>query len=79
MGVYSNIDAERGRVGMSKAEISNRLGIDRKTYDNWMENGRIPASALIELAKIFDVSIDYLLGRTEIRSTRKGEENAEMS
>lgn len=71
MGVYSNIDAERGRVGMSKAEISRHLGIDRKTYDNWMENGRIPASALIELSKIFDVSIDYLLGRTAISEVVK--------
>lgn len=79
MSLYSNIDAERGRIGMSKSEISNRLGIDRKTYDNWMESGKIPASALVKLSKIFDVSIDYLLGRTEIRSMRKGEENAEMS
>ena len=73
MSLYSNIDAERGRVCMSKSEISNKLGIDRKTYDNWMENGKIPASALVKLSEIFDVSIDYLLGRTPIRSTRKGE------
>ena len=73
MSLYSNIDAERGRLGMSKSEISNKLGIDRKTFDNWMENGKIPASALVKLSEIFDVSIDYLLGRTAIRSTRKGE------
>jgi transcriptional regulator with XRE-family HTH domain len=71
MSLYSNIDAERGRVNMSKSEISNKLGIDRKTYDNWMENGKIPASALVTLSEIFDVSIDYLLGRTDIRSLRK--------
>jgi transcriptional regulator with XRE-family HTH domain len=71
MSIYSNIDAERGRANMSKAEISSRLGIDRKTYDNWMENGKIPASALVTLSEIFCVSIDYLLGRTDIRSLRK--------
>lgn len=71
MSLYSNIDAERGRVSMSKSEISNKLGIDRKTYDKWMKSGKIPASALVTLSEIFDVSIDYLLGRTDIRSLRK--------
>ena len=79
MALYSNIDAERGRIGMSKVEISNRLGIDRKTYDNWMENGKIPASALVTLSEIFSVSIDYLLGRTDVRQLKRGEANAEMS
>lgn len=68
MSLYSNIDAERGRINMSKAEISKKLGIDRKTYDNWMESGKIPASALIQLSELFSVSIDYLLGRTDIRT-----------
>lgn len=61
---YPNIEAERSRLNISQEEISKRLGIERKSYYNWLTKGNIPVGALIDLATMFDCSIDYLLGRT---------------
>lgn len=60
---YPNIDAERARSGMSNDKLAEKLGVARKTLYNWMDNGNIPASALIRMADLFSCSVDYLLGR----------------
>lgn len=62
--VYPNIEAERARKQMSQEELSNYLGIERKSYYNWLTKGNIPIPILIKLSEMFDCSIDYLLGRT---------------
>ena len=60
---FKNIEAERARNGFSVTSLSNQLGISDKTYRNWQApNGDIPASKLLEMSKLFDCSIDYLLG-----------------
>lgn len=57
-----NIEAERVRNGMTKERLAEALGISLKTYYNWV-NGEtdIPGSALLKMAKLFKVSIEYLL------------------
>ncbi len=62
--LYPNIEAERSRLGMSQTDISEMLGIERKTYYNWLTKGNIPIAVLTKLADTFQCSIDYLLGRT---------------
>lgn len=62
--VYPNIEAERARKQISQEELSNYLGIERKSYYNWLTKGNIPVPILIKLSEMFDCSIDYLLGRT---------------
>ena len=61
---YPNIEAERIRNGMSKDEMSQKLGVSRKTLYNWTVSGNIPQKALEKMSELFSVSIDYLLGRT---------------
>lgn len=58
---YPNIDAERVRRRMTVQELADCLGISRKTYYNWCKVGKIPQNKLIEMAELFNVSIDYLL------------------
>ncbi|ANU53145.1 helix-turn-helix transcriptional regulator [Acutalibacter muris] len=60
---YPNIEAERARLGLTKDELAERLGVSRKTLLNW-QTGRteIPSGKLIKLAYMFDCTIDYLLG-----------------
>ncbi|MBR2142283.1 helix-turn-helix domain-containing protein [Anaerovibrio sp.] len=48
---------------MSQAEIAKALGIDRTTYVKYEHGGSIKRN-LPKLADFFDVSTDYLLGRT---------------
>ena len=62
--IYPNIEAERYRVGMSQNDIAKLLGIERKTYYNWLTKGNIPVQAIVKLADTFECSMDYLLGRT---------------
>lgn len=60
---YPNIEAERARIGMTKAKLATAIGVSIGTIKNW-QNGRteIPASKIVALASIFGVSTDYLLG-----------------
>lgn len=62
--LYPNIEAERARNGMSQSAIAELLGIERKTYYNWLTKGNIPAPVVMKLADTFQCSMDYLLGRT---------------
>lgn len=64
MVVYSNIEAERARKGLTKEELATRIGISTKTYYNWLNGTNpIPSTALIKMADMFGVDIDYILGR----------------
>lgn len=60
--MLSSIEAERVRNGFSKEDLSKKLGISTKTYYNWInEETDVPSSALIEMSKLFQTDIDYLL------------------
>lgn len=51
---------------MQQQEIAKRLGIKQTQYSRY-ERGvnEIPLHYLIEVAEILEVSIDYLVGRTD--------------
>ena len=61
--LFPNIDAERARKGWSRIELANRLGVSYSTIKNWMRGStEIPAAKVIEMARLFNCSTDYLLG-----------------
>ena len=61
--IFVNIEAERGRKGMSRTEFSEQLGIDTDTYKRYLTGeSSIPSAKLILMAKMFKCSTDYLLG-----------------
>ncbi len=65
---YPNIESERIRCGLSQEELIKRLNYkERKTYYNWLFSGNIPTTVLIDMANLFDCSVDYLLGRSSAR------------
>lgn len=62
----------RKAKGISMRQCANELGIPYTTYVSYEKNERDPKSEqLIELADYFNVSIDYLLGRTEEQKVNK--------
>ena len=64
--LYNAIEAERARNSLTKEELARKIGVSNKTYYNWMNGvSPIPSTALIQLANMFNVSIDYLLGRNK--------------
>lgn len=56
----------RKQKDLSQYEITNLLGIPRSTYAMYEAGHREPDFAMLKkLADFFNVSIDYLLGRTD--------------
>lgn len=49
--------------GWTQAELARRLGVTRNGVNSWEQGLSMPSpSCLVELAKVFSVSTDYLLG-----------------
>lgn len=57
-----NIEAERGRLQMTKADMCAALGVSFKTYNRYIRGDVIPSTVLEKLHEITGKSIDYLLG-----------------
>ena len=59
--VFNNIRAECARQRMSLSEMTEIIGIERKTFYNWESKGDLPVSALNKIADVLNVSTDKLL------------------
>lgn len=59
--VFDNIRAECARRRMSLSEMTEIIGIERKTFYNWESKGDLPVSALNKIADVLNVSTDKLL------------------
>lgn len=58
-----NIEAERARLGMTKGEMCEALGVSPATYMSYIRGkSSIPSSALETLHELTGKSVDYLLG-----------------
>lgn len=57
---------------LNQSVLASELGVAQNTYSQY-ENGIISISpeALVKLADYFDVSVDYLLGRTKVKEMNK--------
>ena len=61
--MFPNINAEMARNNMTNKKMADKLGVSEKTISNWRSgNTEIPASKLLEMSKMFNVTTDYLLG-----------------
>ena len=65
MKKYENIKNLREDNDLTQTQIAKILNISQRSYSHY-ENGtrELPISILIQLARYYDVSIDYLLGET---------------
>jgi len=61
--MFMNIEVERLRRYMSKAEMATRLTIPVSLLNDWISGRQpIPANKLRDLSRLFDgCSVDYLL------------------
>ena len=65
---YPNIEAERGRLGLSKEDFAKKLGIATKTYYNWINGTNpIPSNILIKMSVLCNANTDYVLGLSEVK------------
>lgn len=64
--LHSNIEAERARKGWTIQQTADKLGINERTYRKRLANAQdIPASVLYDIAVLFGVSADYLVGLSD--------------
>ncbi|MFS1663443.1 helix-turn-helix domain-containing protein [Streptococcus sp. zg-JUN1979] len=53
---------------LTQKEIANQIKVGQNSYSNWENGKRIPIFPTVEkLASLFNVSPDYLLGKTDIK------------
>ena len=66
---YENIRSLRIDNGYTQKQIAEQLGVSQNTYSQY-EIGILnyPIEALEKLADFYGVSVDYLLGRTNIKT-----------
>ena len=61
--VADRIKALREQKGLTQTELSKLLGITRSSVNAWEMGISVPSTQyIVELANIFHVSTDYLLG-----------------
>lgn len=70
--MYKRIRDLREDADMTQTQIAKILNCSQRVYSNY-ERGDIdiPTEILIKLADLHDVSVDYILGRTENRETNR--------
>ena len=67
--VAAKIKLLRDQRGMTQTELAKRLGITRSSVNAWEMGISVPSTQyIVELAKFFNVSTDYLLGMEETAS-----------
>lgn len=65
MAYYRRIREMREDHDMTQKDVAERLGMKQPQYFRYEQGFRdVPTDILIRLAEMYDVSIDYLLGRT---------------
>ena len=61
--IAEKIKRLREARGWSQAELARRLSVTRNGVNSWEQGLSMPSPAcLVDLAKVFSVSTDYLLG-----------------
>lgn len=55
---------------MSQRELARRLGVEAASVCRWERGVKRPSLARVyQMLELFDVSLDYLYGRTDVRET----------
>ena len=71
----------REKAGYSQQSFADAIGVKQSTVGNWEAGAREPKLEVMQkLADLFDVSVDYLIGRDNTPKPRKeAEQKKEIS
>lgn len=68
---YERLEILLTKSGISSYKMAKDLGFSTSKVSAWKKNGSFPAAeALIKIADYFNVSLDYLVGRSDIPERR---------
>lgn len=69
---YIRIRNLREDMDMTQTDMAKDLFISQRTYSYYESGGHdIPTEVLVRLADFYDVSVDYLLNRTDKREINR--------
>ena len=69
---YIRILNLREDMDMTQTDMAKNLFISQRTYSYYESGGHdIPTEVLVRLADFYDVSVDYLLNRTDKREINR--------
>ena len=69
---FQRIQDLRTDADMSQKQLSEILHISQRSYSHYETGSRnIPVEMLIRLANYYDISVDYLEGRTDKKEMNK--------
>ena len=69
---FQRIQDLRTDADMSQKQLSEILHISQRSYSHYETGSRnIPVEMLIRLANCYDISVDYLVGRTDKKEMNK--------
>ena len=69
---FQRIQDLRTDADMSQKQLSEILHISQRSYSHYETGSRnIPVEMLIRLANYYDISVDYLIGRTDKKEMNK--------
>lgn len=76
MDISHNLKKLRLEKGLTQIELSKNLNINRATYAHYETGRREPDIETLKLlADYFNVSVDYLLGNSDIKTTPNSKED----
>ena len=71
MTIGNRLLAARKRLGLTQAEVAKEVGLSARGYQD-LELGAKPRyDALLHIADFYDVSVDWLMGRTDTRDVNR--------
>lgn len=60
----------RKEAKLTQKQLAKKMNTSQPSYQNWEKGTRNPSKENLEkLSKIFNVSVDYLLGNTDIKNS----------
>ena len=66
LNIADRIKYLRERYSMTQTDLAKRLGVSRSAVNLWEMSVSSPSLAnLVEMSKIFDVNVDYLINVTD--------------
>ncbi|WP_091127596.1 helix-turn-helix transcriptional regulator [Oscillibacter sp. PC13] len=69
---YQRIRSLREDADLSQKCVGEAINVPQRTYAYYESGQRmIPPSVLCALADFYDVSVDYLLNRTDVKETNR--------
>lgn len=75
MNTGNRLKQLREAKGLSQSEVAKIIGVGRTTYLKWESGENQPTRKLDQLSRFFNVSIDYLLGKSDVKAIKSKEQH----